>query len=70
MSRTVAEIGQELAAKNSEAPALRRALKEAHKQELVSAKLALGDALSHVRITDTPQAMHALIQPLNEGSID
>lgn len=70
MSKTAAEIEQELAAKNSEARALRRALREAQKAELVSAKIALGEALSRVLFADTPQAMHALIQTLNEGGID
>lgn len=48
MTKTAREIRKELAAKNSEARALRRALKEAEKAELLSAKTALGEALATV----------------------
>ena len=48
MTKTAHEIRKELAAKNSEARALRRALKEAEKAELLSAKTALGEALATV----------------------
>ncbi|MDU5005753.1 MAG: hypothetical protein E6X12_04690 [Actinomyces sp.] len=70
MSKTAAEIEKDLAAKNSEARALRRALREARKRELVSAKIALGEALSRVLFADTPEAMQVLVQTLNEGGID
>ena len=46
MTKTAQEIREELVAKNSEARALRRALKEAEKAELVSAKKALGEAFA------------------------
>jgi len=39
MTKTAHEIRKELAAKNSETRALRRALKEAEKAELLSAKM-------------------------------
>lgn len=70
MTRTAAEIEKDLVAKNSEARALRRALREARKRELVSAKIALGEALSRVLFADTPEAMQVLVQTLNEGGID
>ena len=43
MTKTAAKIREELRTKNSEARALRRALKEAEKTELLSAKTALGE---------------------------
>ena len=55
MTKTAQEIREELVAKNSEARALRRALKEAEKAELLSAK--------------TTVAMQALIPTLNEPAI-
>lgn len=70
MSKTAAVIEKDLAAKNSEARALRRALREARKRELMSAKIALGEALSRVLFADTPEAIQVLVQTLNEGGID
>lgn len=69
MTKTAHEIRKELAAKNSEARALRRALKEAEKAELVSAKTALGEALAAVVFADNADAMQALIPTLNEPAI-
>lgn len=69
MSKTAAEIKQELAAKNSEARALRRALKEAQRRELLSAKQALGEALAALIFADTPEAMQAVIEHLNDPAI-
>ena len=69
MTKTAHEIRKELAAKNSEARALRRALKEAEKAELLSAKTALGEALATVVFADSADAMQALIQTLNEPAI-
>ena len=69
MTKTAHEIRKELAAKNSEARALRRALKEAEKAELLSAKTALGEALATVVFADSPDAMQALIPTLNEPAI-
>ncbi len=69
MSKTAAEIEKDLAAKNSEARALRRALREARKRELMSAKIALGEALSRVLFADTPEAIQAVIRTLDDPSI-
>lgn len=69
MTKTAHEIRKELAAKNSEARALRRALKEAEKAELLSAKTALGEALAAVVFADNAEAMQALIPTLNEPAI-
>ena len=69
MTKTAHEIRKELAAKNSEARALRRALKEAEKAELLSAKTALGEALAAVVFADNADAMQALIPTLNEPAI-
>lgn len=69
MTKTAQEIREELVAKNSEARALRRALKEAEKAELLSAKTALGEALATVVFADNAEAMQALIPTLNEPAI-
>ena len=69
MTKTAQEIREELVAKNSEARALRRALKEAEKAELLSAKSALGEALATVVFADNADAMQALIPTLNEPAI-
>ena len=69
MTKTAHEIREELAAKKSEARALRRALKEAEKTELLSAKTALGEALAAVVFADNADAMQALIPTLNEPAI-
>ena len=61
MTKTAHEIRKELAAKNSETRALRRALKEAEKAELLSAKTALGEALATVVFADNADAMPALV---------
>lgn len=69
MTKTAQEIKQELDAKNSEARALRRALKEAQRRELLSAKTALGEALAALIFADSPEAMQALVQRLNDPAI-
>ena len=69
MTKTAREIRKELAAKNSETRALRRALKEAEKAELLSAKTALGEALATAVFADNADAMQALIPTLNEPAI-
>lgn len=66
MTKTVAEIEKELDHKNSEARALRRALKEARKRELLSAKTALGEAVASLVFADTPEAMQAVIRTLDD----
>ena len=69
MTKTASELREELRTKNSEARALRRALKEAEKAELLSAKTALGEALATVVFADNADAMQALIPTLNEPAI-
>lgn len=69
MTKTAAELRQELARKNSEARDLRRALRKAEKQEMLSAKTALGEALSALVFADTTEALQALVQTLNEPAI-
>ena len=67
--KTAEEIRAELDTKKSETRALRRALKEAEKAELLSAKTALGEALATVVFADSADAMQALVQTLNEPAI-
>ena len=67
--KTAEEIRAELDTKKSETRALRRALKEAEKAELLSAKTALGEALATVVFADNADAMQALIPTLNEPAI-
>ena len=69
MTKTARDIRKELAAKNSEARALRRALKEAEKAELLSAKTALGEALATVVFADKTDAILALVQVVNKPEI-
>ena len=69
MTKTARDIRKELAAKNSEARALRRALKEAEKAELLSAKTALGEALATVVFADSTEAMQVLVQTVNKPEI-
>lgn len=69
MSKTAAEIEKDLAAKNSEARALRRALREAQKRELLSAKQALGEAVATLVFAETTEAIQALVQTLNDPVI-
>ena len=69
MTKTASEIRKELAAKNSEARALRRALKEAEKAELVSAKMALGEAVAGAFFADKTDAILALVQTVNKPEI-
>ncbi|WP_109304185.1 hypothetical protein [Pseudoglutamicibacter cumminsii] len=69
MTKTAAELRQELDRKNSEARDLRRKLRKAEKQEMLSAKIALGEALSALVFADTTEALQALVQTLNEPAI-
>ena len=69
MTKTAHEIRKELAAKNSEARALRRALKEAEKAELLSAKTALGEAVAGAVFADNTDAILALVQVVNKPEI-
>lgn len=67
--KTAEEIRAELDTKNSETRALRRALKEAEKAELVSAKKALGEAVAGALFADNTDAILALVQVVNKPEI-
>ena len=67
--KTAEEIRAELDTKNSETRALRRALKEAEKEELVSAKMALGEAVAGALFADNTDAILALVQVVNKPEI-
>jgi len=69
MTKTAAELREELAQSNSETRALRRAVKEVEQRELMSAKLALGEAVATVCFADTADAIHVLVQTLNESEM-
>ena len=69
LPETASELREYLNKKNSQARAARRALKEAEKAELLSAKTALGEALATVVFADNAEAMQALIPTLNEPAI-
>ena len=69
LPETASELREYLNKKNSQARAARRALKEAEKAELLSAKTALGEALAAVVFADNADAMQALIPTLNEPAI-
>lgn len=69
MGKTASEIRKELRTKDSEARALRRALKKAEKDELVSAKMALGEAVAGAVFADNTDAILALVQVVNKPEI-
>ena len=69
MTKTAQEIREELRTKNSETRALRRALKEAEKAELLSAKKALGEAVAGAVFADNTDAILALVQVVNKPEI-
>lgn len=69
MGKTASEIRKELRTKDSEARALRRALKKAEKDELVSAKKALGEAVAGAVFADKTDAILALVQVVNKPEI-
>ena len=69
LPETASELREYLNKKNSQARAARRALKEAEKAELLSAKTALGEALATVVFADNADAMQALVLTLNEPAI-
>ena len=69
MTKTAHEIRKELAAKNSETRALRRALKVAEERELVSAKTDLGEAVAGAVFADNTDAILALVQVVNKPEI-
>ena len=69
MGKTASEIRKELRTKDSETRALRRALKKAEKAELVSAKMALGEAVAGALFADNTDAILALVQVVNKPEI-
>ena len=69
MGKTASEIRKELRTKDSEARALRRALKKAEKDELVSAKKDLGEAVAGAVFADSTDAILALVQVVNKPEI-
>lgn len=69
MGKTASEIRKELRTKDSEARALRRALKKAEKDELVSAKTDLGEAVAGAVFADNTDAILALVQVVNKPEI-
>lgn len=69
MSKTAAEIEQELVEANARARTLRNHLKRARAEELLSAKTALGEALSRVVFAESPEAMRAVIENLDDPVI-
>lgn len=69
MSKTAAAIEKELAETNARARTLRNHLKRARAEELVSAKQALGEALANLIFAESPEAMRAVIENLDDPSI-
>ena len=69
MGKTASEIRKELRTKDSEARALRRALKKAEKAELESAKMALGEAVAGAVFADKTDAILALVPVVNKPEI-
>lgn len=69
MTKTVAEIEKELVEANARARTLRNRLKRARAEELLSAKTALGEALSRVVFAESTEAMRAVIENLDDPSI-
>ena len=69
MSKTAAEIEQELAEANARARTLRNHLKRARAEELLSAKQALGEALAALVFAESPEAMRAVIEHLDDPAI-
>ena len=69
LPETASELREYLNKKNSQARAARRALKEAEKAELVSAKKALGEAVAGALFADSADAILALVQTVNKPEI-
>ncbi|WP_159717328.1 hypothetical protein [Actinomyces marmotae] len=66
MTKSAAAIEQELAETNARARTLRNHLKRARAEELLSAKTALGEALAEVCFAESPEAMRAVIENLDD----
>lgn len=69
MTKSAAEIEKELVKANARARTLRNHLKRARQEELLSAKQALGEALSRVVFAESPEAMRTVIENLDDPSI-
>lgn len=69
LPETASELREYLDKKNSQARAARRKLKKVEKDELVSAKKALGEALAGAVFADNIDAILALVQVVNKPEI-
>ena len=69
LPETASELREYLNKKNSQARAARRKLKKVEKDELVSAKKALGEAVAGAVFADKTDAILALVQVVNKPEI-
>ena len=69
LPETASELREYLDKKNSQARAARRKLKKVEKDELVSAKMALGEAVAGAVFADNTDAILALVQVVNKPEI-
>ena len=69
LPETASELREYLNKTNSQARAARRALKVAEERELVSAKMALGEAVAGAVFADNTDAILALVQVVNKPEI-
>ena len=69
LPETASELRAYLNKKNSQARAARRKLKKVEKDELVSAKKALGEAVAGAVFADNTDAILALVQVVNKPEI-
>jgi|GEM_PF-2264436 len=69
LPETASELREYLDKKNSQARAARRKLKKVEKDELVSAKKALGEAVASALFADNTDAILALVQVVNKPEI-
>lgn len=69
LPETASELREYLDKKNSQARAARRKLKKVEKDELVSAKMALGEAVAGAVFADKTDAILALVQVVNKPEI-
>ena len=69
LPETASELREYLNKTNSQARAARRKLKKVEKDELVSAKKALGEAVAGAVFVDNTDAILALVQVVNKPEI-
>lgn len=69
LPETASELREYLNKKNSQTRAARRKLKKVEKDELVSAKKALGEAVAGAVFADKIDAILALVQVVNKPEI-